>query len=367
MSRFLSNAGTLRRAAELAAATCFTLFPSLAQAHFNLSAPPNWTTESTQGDPEKEWPCGNENNAMSTGSTTPYKPGDKVTIKLTETVTHGGHYRVALATSGNMMDLPMDMSQSASGSMCQNDDMQATPAFPILADGMLEHTQSQKLSGVQSFDVTLPTNVTCDKCVLQVREYMTPHTSTPEIATQTNGCYYHHCAYISISAGAGTGGMSSGGGASSGGAPSTGAGGISGGGMPGTGGASMGGAMGEAGSVMSSGGAPGMAGGSSHAGTGAAGMPGTGGVVSGTGGGAVSGAGGTSTNTGAVGSGGRGTGGTGGLPSSASGGTTSSPATPAEEDKTSGGCGVTLHGGRAPFGFAGALGLGIWLARRRRR
>src|SRR4051812_14360042 len=58
MSRFVLNGGTRRRAATLAAATCATLLPSLAQAHFNLQQPPNWATQTSQGSPQKEWPCG---------------------------------------------------------------------------------------------------------------------------------------------------------------------------------------------------------------------------------------------------------------------------------------------------------------------
>jgi len=368
MSRFVLNASTRRRTAGLAVATSVALLSSLAEAHFNLQAPPNWTTETSQGTPQKDWPCGNEGDPAATGPTTPYKPGDKVTIKLAETVTHAGHYRVALATSGDMMDLPADMSRTDSGSMCEHDDMQATPTFPILADGLLEHTQNQPLSGAQTFDVTLPSNVTCDKCVLQVREYMQGHSSAPETATQTNGCYYHHCAFISITAATGGGGMSgggmSGGGGPNGGAPSGGSGGT--GGTLGMGGVSMGGAMGEAGRLMSAGGAPGTAGAQSggHPGTGSAGMPGTGGVVSGTGGSV--GASGTSTNTGAAGAS---TGDSGGSLGSSSGGTTSAPATQPSGGNDDGGCAVSPHGRSTPFGLAGALGVcifGISFARRRR-
>jgi hypothetical protein len=369
MSRFLSNGGTRRRAVKLAAATSILLFPALAHAHFNLQQPPNWTTETTTGDPEKDWPCGNENNPMSTGPTTAFKPGDKVTIELAETIMHPGHYRVALATSGNMMDLPMDMSRTDSGMMCENDDMQSPPVFPVLADGMLEHTQ--KLNGVQSFDVTLPSDVTCDKCVLQVREYMQGHSSAPETATQTNGCYYHHCAYISIKGTTGAGGMSGSGGAANGGMS---AGGMSAGGALGMSGASNGGAMGEAGTATSSGGAPGSAGSPGGAGKSGAGAPGTGGSLNGTGGSATPGTGGTSTNNGAAGSGVTGTGGTGtggsttspGAGTTSSGGTKGAPA-PAAGDDSGGGCNLSTHGTRAPFGFAGALGLGLWFVRRRRR
>jgi len=64
------------------------------------------------------------------------------------------------------------------------------PVFPILADGMLPHTQP--FHDLQSFTVTLPSDVTCDHCTLQVIEFMSQHDSP---------CFYHHCADISIKAG----------------------------------------------------------------------------------------------------------------------------------------------------------------------
>jgi MYXO-CTERM domain-containing protein len=45
----------------------------------------------------------------------------------------------------------------------------------------------------------------------------------------------------------------------------------------------------------------------------------------------------------------------------------SGPVTPPADSDNEGGCAVSVHGGARQFGFAGALGLGIWLARRRRR
>jgi hypothetical protein len=371
MSRSVLNGGTRRRAAELAVATGVTLFSSLAHAHFSLQAPPNWTAEDAQGSPQKDWPCGNEGNPMSTGPTTAFKAGDKITIQLAETVMHPGYYRVAIATSGNMMDLPQDMSADASGGNCQNDDKTATPMFPILADGELNHTT--KLNGVQSFDVTLPTDISCDKCVLQVREYMEMHSNQAETtsgqAAHMNGCYYHHCAYISVSGGSsGAGGMSS-----SGGAPNGGAGGST-GGMPGgagmsMGGVSMGGAMGEAGTLMSSGGMPGSSGGpgAGRSGAGAAGMTGSSGGSAGKGGGGNTGTGGTTSNGGAIGTGGTATGAGGSTSGSpaASGGGRSAPASNGNDQ--SGGCNIATRRGSAPFAFAAALGLGLWFARRRRR
>jgi MYXO-CTERM domain-containing protein len=72
-------------------------------------------------------------------------------------------------------------------------------------------------------------------------------------------------------------------------------------------------------------------------------------------------------NTGAVGAGPTGTGGSAGSLASSSGGTKSAPRNPPGESNESGGCAISSRGRATPFGFAGLLGLGIWLARRRRR
>jgi hypothetical protein len=44
--------------------------------------------------------------------------------------------------------------------------------------------------------VTLPPNVTCDHCTLQVIQFMSDHG-----LNNPGGCFYHHCADISIKAG----------------------------------------------------------------------------------------------------------------------------------------------------------------------
>src|SRR5262249_954185 len=80
--------------------------------------------------------------------------------------------------------------------------------YPVLADGMLPHTDP--FTGPQSFQVTLPADVTCAGCTLQVLEFM-----QADVGASGN-CFYHHCANISIGAGAadagGGGGGSRGGG-----------------------------------------------------------------------------------------------------------------------------------------------------------
>jgi hypothetical protein len=70
---------------------------------------------------------------------------------------------------------------------CGSTDIQDPPVFPILADGMLVH--DAEFTEPMSFQVTLPSDVTCTKCTLQVIEFMSDHDSP---------CFYHYCADISI-------------------------------------------------------------------------------------------------------------------------------------------------------------------------
>jgi uncharacterized protein (TIGR03382 family) len=73
-------------------------------------------------------------------------------------------------------------------------DVQDPPVFPVLADGVLPHTDP--FTGPQSFQVTLPSDVTCASCTLQVLEFMQADVGG------SNNCFYHHCANVSIAAAA---------------------------------------------------------------------------------------------------------------------------------------------------------------------
>jgi hypothetical protein len=229
--------------ATLAALATWTLGSRDAGAHFRLLAPTNWMAMSADGSPQKTGPCGNEAPQTPTNMTTPFRPGDTVTIQLEETVFHPGHYRVALAVN-SQSELPPEPTVTPGATACGSVPIQQNPAFPVLADGMLVHTAA--LSGTQSFQVQLPTNVTCTSCTLQIIEFMSSHPAP---------CFYHHCANISIQA-AGTDA-----GAGTRDAGSDAAGGASGSGPGGAGGAGgMQGGAGGAGATPGAGGAGGLAG-----------------------------------------------------------------------------------------------------------
>jgi MYXO-CTERM domain-containing protein len=347
--------------------------PRIAHAHFHLDAPPSWAEQDPKtGDPQKSGPCGevginNTPVAVPTNIVTPFQPGQTISVTITETIMHPGHYRVALAADRSM--LPADPPVTAGGGQaCGSTVIDSTPDAPVLVDGALVHTS--KLTGAQTIQVTLPTNITCTKCTLQVTEFMSSHP-----LNNPGGCFYHHCADISIQAG---GGGSGGGAASTGGSGGTakggaggttqggtanasgGAGGRTNGGSTATGGAASGGTVG-AGGTTAIGGTPATGGA-----TGAGGSNvGTGGTTS-TGGGASTG--GTSASTGGITSSGGSTLSGGVSAGGVSAGSTNAGAgaAPPTEDA---GCGCAVPG-RAESSLAGivaGLALGGVLLRRRRR
>jgi uncharacterized protein (TIGR03382 family) len=159
-------------------------------AHFYLEAPPSAFAQNVLGDPQKAPPCGNVNGTPATNVVTTYEAGQTISIQFRETIFHPGHYRVALGVTGPM-SLPAEPLVTPGLTDCGSTTIQNPPAFPVLADGALLHTRA--FSGAQSFQVTLPSNVTCTNCTLQVIQFMSQHgLNVP------GGCFYHHCATINV-------------------------------------------------------------------------------------------------------------------------------------------------------------------------
>jgi Lytic polysaccharide mono-oxygenase, cellulose-degrading len=193
-----------KRVFSVAVSTAFALAllcPGSASAHFLLKAPAASQVQDALGNPQKTAPCGGAGTA--TGTITNYRPGDTVTISIDETVFHPGHYRVALAKN-DISELPLPPTVTKGATACGSVPIETAPVFPILADGALKHTS--EFSGTQTFQVRLPSNVTCTNCTLQILEFMASHGAP---------CFYHHCATISIgnSADAGAGATDAGSGA----------------------------------------------------------------------------------------------------------------------------------------------------------
>jgi len=261
-----------------------------ASAHFNLEAPPpnTTTTDGGMGSP----PCG---VGTASGVITPAQGGHAITVKINEYVAHTGFYRIALALN-SPSELPLDnVVKDSSGNILPPSGMpkgtsasaefEDPPVFPVLQDHLFQHNGT----GAQTFqmDIVLP-NVNCDKCTLQVLEFMAGHGFNPPGAGDTGpggGYFYRHCADLKITAdpglpmmgAGGAGGGSAGGASAMGGSPATSGGapvsGGSGGVSSATGGSAGGSAVGAGGQAAAgapAGGAP--AGGSApnSAGTGPA-------------------------------------------------------------------------------------------------
>jgi hypothetical protein len=208
--------------ASFALVTSF-FFAANAEAHFVLKTPASFQKQSVLGDPQKAPPCGG--TGVATGEVTTYKAGDTISVTLDETVTHPGHYRVAIGKNGPD-DLPPEPPVTKGTTDCGSTTIMNPPVFPVLVDGALVHTKA--FTGTQTIQLKLPADFTCTNCTLQVLEFMGQHgLNVP------GGCFYHHCATITVTGNASTmdagasgssgSSSSSSGGATSGGATSSGA------------------------------------------------------------------------------------------------------------------------------------------------
>jgi hypothetical protein len=355
-----------RAASAVAVGAALVLVAAPASAHFDLMSPASWSVDNpADGAPEKLGPCGNEPPDGKPAGTLPtpavddaglpvvtaVQEGDMITVTIKEVVFHPGHYRISLSTdwadagdtvqAGFPPDPLVSMGKTNSGTMvcpgaptaiCGSVPIEQGP-FPVavpgvgwvLADDVFEHCA--QFTTAQTIKVALPPGVSCKECVLQVLEFMSDHG-----LNNPGGCFYHHCANLSI-AGQSVpveGGTSSG--ATSGAA--------SGASSTGTSGDTSGAATGSSGSATT--GSVGATSGTVSAGS----------VIGTTGVGTTSGT--SPPTTGSA------------SPSGASSGTSTGPAgsgTPAPATK-SGGCAISP---RRASSWAGLVGLALAVALTRRR
>jgi hypothetical protein len=166
-------------------------------AHFRLMEPASWLQENQLGDPQKLGPCGgtSADPGKPSGSVTSVQGGEKLHLKIQETVFHPGFYRVALAVNSRD-ELPKDpevkTEPSANGPRSVSAAIQYPPLPPVLADGLFQHVA--KFDKEQETDVEIP-NINCKSCILQVVEFMANH------GVNKDGDFtYHHCAVLQIHA-----------------------------------------------------------------------------------------------------------------------------------------------------------------------
>jgi hypothetical protein len=182
------------------ASTVAVLGQTAAYAHFKLLEPTSWLVEDQRGDPQKAGPCGGTNADWGKPSYAIGKAtgGQKLHIKVQETIYHPGHYRVALAVN-SPTELPLDPKtetrETDRGPWSVSAEIQNPPQIPVLADGLFVH--STRPAGPMppwETDVQLP-NINCRKCTLQIVQFMADHAYN-----NPGGYSYHHCAELQIAA-----------------------------------------------------------------------------------------------------------------------------------------------------------------------
>lgn len=171
-----------------------------AAPHFTLIEPISWIVENQRGDPQKAGPCGGTNTDWGTESfvVNEAKGGAMQHLKFRETVFHPGHFRVALAVN-SMGELPPDpvtttQKDTLGRDMSVSAVIQNPAVPPILVDGLFPRTTRGPALETFDTDIMLP-NINCDRCVLQIVQFMSAHAFN-----NPGGYTYHHCAIMHITA-----------------------------------------------------------------------------------------------------------------------------------------------------------------------
>ncbi|AUX33839.1 MULTISPECIES: SCE4755 family polysaccharide monooxygenase-like protein [Sorangium] len=179
-------------AAALAAAALAAIDPAVAHAHFVLLEPACYSEQSDLGDPQKSAPCGQADPGTPiepTGEVTTYVQGQTIKLRIDETIFHPGHYRVSIAEKPE--SLPPDPVVTPGATPCGSTVIETDPQLPLVADGLLVHTSA--FTAEQTVEIKLPDDLTCENCTLQVSEFMSNHG-----INNPGGCFYHHCATVTI-------------------------------------------------------------------------------------------------------------------------------------------------------------------------
>jgi hypothetical protein len=173
----------------------FGVLTPFAAGHFKLLEPLGWIEENQLGDPQKLGPCGgtSANPGVPTNAVTKIQGGQKLHIKLQETVYHPGHYRIALAVNSRT-ELPEDPTVTTrdtdKGPWSVSAKIDSAPKPPVLVDGLWQH--ASRVTTPWETDVQLP-NISCPACTLQIVEFMAEHGYNKD-----GGYTYHHCVVLNI-------------------------------------------------------------------------------------------------------------------------------------------------------------------------
>src|SRR5262245_45071619 len=183
----------------LAGCAFVAVFQIHAAAHFTLLEPGSWLVENKLGDPQKAAPCGgtSADAGMPSAVVSQVKGGQKLKIRVQETVYHPGHYRVALAVNSRS-ELPPDPDvvtrETEKGPRSVSAAIQSPVKPPVLVDGLWAHSARPEKAEPYETEIELP-NINCKKCTLQIIQFMAEH------GLNKDGDYsYHHCADLAITA-----------------------------------------------------------------------------------------------------------------------------------------------------------------------
>jgi hypothetical protein len=184
--------------AALVLAAAATAIPVAVSAHFVMVEPNGWLVENPLGDPQKKGPCGGTtaDPGTPTNIVNQARGGDMLKIRVKETVYHPGHYRVSLAVK-DRSELPADpdiMTRDTPRGPYSVSAKIADSKPPIIADGLFVHTTPPKPGEFFETSIKLP-NINCDKCTIQVAEFMAEHPRNAD-----GDFTYHHCATFKITA-----------------------------------------------------------------------------------------------------------------------------------------------------------------------
>jgi hypothetical protein len=162
--------------------------PPAASAHFKFLEPPStWVTENGG---KGILPCG---EGIPSGTVTKAQGGHPFTIRVLEFIPHPGHYRIALSVNSRD-ELPKDPESAVDErGWSVSAKIDPNPKPPVLADGVFPHTTTPRNTEWKT-EVVLP-NLNCEKCTLQVIQFMAQHALNPG-----GGFNYHHCADLQITA-----------------------------------------------------------------------------------------------------------------------------------------------------------------------
>jgi hypothetical protein len=86
------------------------------------------------------------------------------------------------------------MRESPRGPISVSGKIDPRPRPPVLADGLFEHRERPAPGSHFETDIRLP-NINCEKCALQVLQFMEEHGLNRE-----GDFSYHHCADLKITA-----------------------------------------------------------------------------------------------------------------------------------------------------------------------